>query len=761
MTVQCSNCKAPLIPGTMICPSCGSPTPVPVTSSPPAPEESAAANVSEEMKEPTGSSTSDEQVEGNASLEAKPEELNEPKVSPASDEQAKEEASGEANDGLSTEARLGRALGENYEVRRMVGRGGFAEVYEVWDIQLDRRLAAKVMNPEIAWTPGNLLRFKQEARTVAQLTHPSILPIHFVGDREDLVYFVMPYVEGESVKEQLYHGVMAVDAGMSIVVPVLQALDHAHGSGLVHRDIKPDNIMTDKTTGRVLLLDFGIAKAMDPERHQNLTQVGFAVGTPHYMSPEQILGDKVDHRADIYAFGVTMFEMFTGKKPFTGETAQDVITKHVSDEIHDPRSIQKTLPGWLSWLIVRCLQKKPGDRFQSAQGILNAIARKEEITDTPSALDIGASGIVQGSGMEFNTQFEQSLPPMPTSGEAPGDNDPGKFSDAPTQVSSVMSEPLKEGPAVSAPTEKDEPSDSVIELVDHFSAQSTTPDSFENDLKPMQAIPEKAPSGPNKKQETPSGQTEAGVDTKPQVPPPTPPSGTPAAPPTKIVSPYYKHDKPKKRPLFKFLRAVFILTVLGAGSGWFALGQPKTLDEILTRVPLPARNLFVVQNALATPVVLTINGKPGSVLQPQGQDTLPFWFKTPEVRWSMDLLRDQNGQEMGQMFEGTVAAIVEMEKNRFAQLTAQSTADPIFAPMVTNRTGRDLIATINPGTPIETSCGCLIPAGAIDMRIGYYLLIPNAVIRFQRVGQGGVPINKRVDPGAMNSLSGAISITVP
>src|SRR5437879_1279171 len=149
-----------------------------------------------------------------------------------------------------TAERLAGSLGTKYQVRRRVGRGGFAEVYELWDQDLDRRLACKVLHPEIAWTPGMLTRFRQEAKALARLQHPAILPIHFTGDGEGLVYYVMPFVEGESLADALRRrGSFSPDEALRIAEPILQALSHAHAQGLVHRDIKPGHVLSEATAG--------------------------------------------------------------------------------------------------------------------------------------------------------------------------------------------------------------------------------------------------------------------------------------------------------------------------------------------------------------------------------------------------------------------------------------------------------------------------------------------------------------------------------
>ena len=276
-------------------------------------------------------------------------------------------------------ARLSAALAGQYSIERELGAGGMATVYLARDIKHDRQVAVKVLRPELAATLGPD-RFPREIRIVAKLQHPHVLPLHDSGESAGFLYYVMPYVDGESLRTKLTReGQLPVHEAVRILREVVDALAYAHAQGVLHRDIKPDNVML---SGRhAMVMDFGVAKAVSDAGGEKLTTVGVAVGTPTYMSPEQATGElHVDHRSDIYAVGILGYELLTGKPPFVAHTAQAVLSAQVLERPKPVTDLRPAVPEPISDLLMKCLEKNPADRWQSAEEVLRAL----EVMATPS-----------------------------------------------------------------------------------------------------------------------------------------------------------------------------------------------------------------------------------------------------------------------------------------------------------------------------------------------------------------------------------------
>jgi serine/threonine-protein kinase len=269
--------------------------------------------------------------------------------------------------------RLKTALADRYRVERELGHGGMATVYLAQDVKHERRVAIKVLRPELAASLG-VDRFLREIRVAAQLQHPHILTLIDSGEAAGFLYYVMPYVEGESLRIKLgREGQLAVMEAVRVLRDVTDALSHAHAHGVVHRDVKPENVML--SARHALVMDFGVAKAVsEATGHQSLTTAGVALGTPAYMAPEQAAADPdVDHRADVYALGVLGYEMLAGRAPFAGATAQATLAAHVTRAPEPVTTHRPGIPASLSALIMRCLEKSPGDRWQTTGEILERL----------------------------------------------------------------------------------------------------------------------------------------------------------------------------------------------------------------------------------------------------------------------------------------------------------------------------------------------------------------------------------------------------
>ena len=271
--------------------------------------------------------------------------------------------------------RLSEALGTAYTIEGEIGRGGMGVVYRARDERLQRRVAIKVLPPELAFQADIRARFTREAQTAARLSHPHIVPIYSVGEGNGLVYFIMGYVDGESLGGRLKRrGRLPVEEARRIMKETADALSAAHALSVIHRDIKPDNILLEGTRGRVMVTDFGIAKAMSGGSGATLTSAGVAIGTPQYMSPEQAAGEReIDGRSDLYSLGIVTYQMLTGELPFNAPTVAGILMKQITEMPASVADRRPDCPEDLTLAVARCLEKDPENRWPSADALRRAL----------------------------------------------------------------------------------------------------------------------------------------------------------------------------------------------------------------------------------------------------------------------------------------------------------------------------------------------------------------------------------------------------
>ncbi len=311
-------------------------------------------------------------------------------------------------------ARLGDALSRDYTLEGEIGRGGMGVVYRARDERLQRRVAIKVLPPELAFQRDIRERFTREAQTAARLSHPHIVPIHTVGEGAGLVYFVMGYVDGESVGGRLKRrGRLPADEVRRIMAETADALSAAHAVGVIHRDIKPDNILLEGSRGRVMVTDFGIAKALSSTSGATLTGAGVAIGTPSFMSPEQAAGEReIDGRSDLYSLGIVGYQMLTGELPFSAPTVAGILMKQITEVAPDVRSLRVDVPEDLALAVSRCLEKDPQNRWPTADGLRRALETRTVTGYQPTGLAFKA-GRRAGGPTGGRADAESRRPPVP------------------------------------------------------------------------------------------------------------------------------------------------------------------------------------------------------------------------------------------------------------------------------------------------------------------------------------------------------------
>ncbi len=268
--------------------------------------------------------------------------------------------------------RLKSALADRYRIERRLSEGGMATVYLAEDLKHKRKVAVKVLRPELAAVLG-AERFVQEIETTAQLQHPHILPLFDSGEADGFLYYVMPYIEGETLRDKLNREKqLSIEQAVKITTEVADALDYAHRHNVIHRDIKPENVLLHD--GRPMVADFGIALAVSAAAGGRMTETGLSLGTPHYMSPEQATAQKdLTNRSDVYSLGAVLYEMLTGDPPHTGTSAQQIIMRIVTEEVPPVTRLRKSVPPNVAASVAQSLEKLPADRVESAKAFAEAL----------------------------------------------------------------------------------------------------------------------------------------------------------------------------------------------------------------------------------------------------------------------------------------------------------------------------------------------------------------------------------------------------
>lgn len=325
-----------------------------------------------------------------------------------------------------------RRLGDRYELGDPLGRGGMAEVLEGHDLRLGRRVAVKILRPDLARDPAFQARFRREAQSAASLNHPNIVAVYDTG--EDILgdennssvvpYIVMEYVDGQTLRQLLSSGRRLLpERALEITAGVLAALDYSHRHGIVHRDIKPANVMMTRT-GDVKVMDFGIARAL-ADASATMTAASAVMGTAQYLSPEQARGEVVDARSDLYSTGCLLYELLTGRPPFTGDSPVSVAYQHVSEQPVPPSQVDPAVPPALDALVLKSLAKSPDDRYQSAADFRTDVERAiagmpvTSSVSPPSAAAVGAGvGLVGGLAAADTTQRFAPARVTPAAGPA-------------------------------------------------------------------------------------------------------------------------------------------------------------------------------------------------------------------------------------------------------------------------------------------------------------------------------------------------------
>jgi serine/threonine protein kinase len=273
----------------------------------------------------------------------------------------------------------GTNFSKRYKIIEEIGKGGMGKVYKAWDQELNITVALKIIQPDISHKEEVVKRFKRELLIAREINHDNVIRIHDLGEIDGVKYISMNYIEGFNLRDFMKaSGKLSIKKVLDITKQVCNALSAAHKKGIIHRDLKPQNIMIDKK-GKVYVLDFGMARSL---RHENITLMGEIVGTPGYMSLEQIKGENLDRRSDIFSLGIILYEMVTGKLPFTGKTLGDLLLKYIKEKPQIPSEIDANVPKYLERIIFKCMNKDPKNRYSNVEEILKELEKREKKAKT-------------------------------------------------------------------------------------------------------------------------------------------------------------------------------------------------------------------------------------------------------------------------------------------------------------------------------------------------------------------------------------------
>lgn len=452
---------------------------------------------------------------------------------------------------------IGKTLGL-YQIVERIGEGGMAVVYKGYQAPLDRYVAIKVLRGELTRDQEFLTRFRREALAVARLDHPNILHVYDAGVVDGVYYIAMAYSDGGSLRERIDQGPLEVDLAVSVAARLAAALDHAHSQGLIHRDVKPSNILLRQDT-RPLLADFGIAKVL--HEVSRLTRTGVSIGTSEYMAPEHALMQPIDGRTDIYALGIVLYEMLCGEVPFTAETQVVTLYRHVND-VHEPlRQRNSQVPGWLEAVVDRALAKHPEDRYQRARDMEEDLMQRRAPgpstagTPTPRGIPLPGTGPSASSGTARSWLRRRPLPVLVGSiglllvalllagaallgGDGPANVSPTRLLSATALPSGAATGMATVSPTVSptpSPSPSSSPSASPSPSPTATTTRATTPTPTASPTPALTAVPTQPPA--TEPQPTPQSQKTQVVFTPPPTRTKSPPTNAATAAPRPSPTP--------------------------------------------------------------------------------------------------------------------------------------------------------------------------------------------------------------------------------